>query len=72
MDQADQRALSEASYHLLDLYIVLKIYLIGHCIATWYAMSRSLVKLTEIGTSCVCVCVCVRGGGGSNSDPKVD
>ena len=24
---------------------------LGHCIATWYAMSRSLVKLTEIGTS---------------------
>ena len=23
----------------------------GHCIATWYAMARSLVKLTEIGTS---------------------
>ena len=25
--------------------------LFGHCIATWYAMSRSLVKLTEIVTS---------------------
>ena len=25
--------------------------LFGHSIATWYAMSRSLVKLTEIGTS---------------------
>ena len=24
---------------------------LGHCIATWYAMSRSLVKLTEINTS---------------------
>ena len=23
----------------------------GHCIVTWYAMSLSLVKLTEIGTS---------------------
>ena len=27
------------------------IQLFGHCIATWYAMSQSLVKLTEIGTS---------------------
>ena len=25
--------------------------LLGRCIATWYAMSRSLIKLTEIGTS---------------------
>ena len=25
--------------------------LFGHCIASWYAMSLSLVKLTEIGTS---------------------
>ena len=33
------------------------IQLIGHCIPTWYAMSRSLVKLTEIGTSW--------GGGGA-------
>ena len=23
----------------------------GHCIAKWYAMSQSLVKLTNIGTS---------------------
>ena len=28
------------------------IQLLGHCIATWYAMSRSHLKLTEIGTSC--------------------
>ena len=27
------------------------IQLFGHCIATWYAMSQSLVKLMEIGTS---------------------
>ena len=27
------------------------IQLISYCIATWYAMSRSLPKLTEIGTS---------------------
>ena len=26
--------------------------LFGHCIATWYAMSRYFVILTEIGTSC--------------------
>ena len=26
--------------------------LFGHCIATWYAMSWSHLKLTEIGTSC--------------------
>ena len=25
--------------------------LLGHCIATWYAMSGSLVKLMEMGTS---------------------
>ena len=25
--------------------------LFGHCMATWYAMSRFLVKLTEIGTN---------------------
>ena len=25
--------------------------LLGHCIAAWYAMSQSLVKLTEMGTS---------------------
>ena len=25
--------------------------LFGHCIATWYAMSQSQLKLTEIGTS---------------------
>ena len=24
--------------------------LFGHCIATWYALSQSLVKLMEIGT----------------------
>ena len=24
----------------------------GHCIVTWYAMIRPLVKLAEIGTSC--------------------
>ena len=24
----------------------------GHCIATWYAMAPSLVKLTEIGSTC--------------------
>ena len=30
------------------------IQLFGHCIATWYAMSRSQLKLTEIGTSCGC------------------
>ena len=30
------------------------IQLFGHCIVMWYAMSRSLVKLTEIGTSWVC------------------
>ena len=28
------------------------IQLFGHCIATWYAMTWSLVKLTEIETSC--------------------
>ena len=28
------------------------IQLFVHCNATWYAMSRSLVKLKEIGTSC--------------------
>ena len=28
------------------------IQLFVQCIATWYAMSRSHVKLTEIGTSC--------------------
>ena len=28
------------------------IQLFGHCIATWNAMTRSHVKLTEIGTSC--------------------
>ena len=28
------------------------IQLFGHCIAMWYAMSESLVNLTEIGTSC--------------------
>ena len=28
------------------------IQLFGHCIATWYAMSQSHLKLTEIGTSC--------------------
>ena len=27
------------------------IQLLGHCIAMWFAMSRSLVKLAEIGTS---------------------
>ena len=27
------------------------IQLFGHCIATWYAMSRSHLKLTDIGTS---------------------
>ena len=26
------------------------IQLLGHCFTTWYAMSRSLVKLTGIGT----------------------
>ena len=25
--------------------------ILGHCIATWYAMSRSFVKLTKRGTS---------------------
>ena len=25
--------------------------LLGHCIAMWYAMSRSIVKLMEMGTS---------------------
>ena len=28
---------------------LLIIQLLGHCIATWYAMSRSLVKITEMG-----------------------
>ena len=28
------------------------IQLFGHCIATWYVMSRSYLKPTEIGTSC--------------------
>ena len=28
------------------------IQLFGHCIATWFAMSRSHLKLTEIGNSC--------------------
>ena len=28
------------------------IQLFGHFIATWYAISRSHLKLTEIGTSC--------------------
>ena len=28
------------------------IQLFGHCTATWYAMSRSHLKLTEIGNSC--------------------
>ena len=27
------------------------IQLLGYCITTWYPMSQSLVKLTEIGTS---------------------
>ena len=27
------------------------IQIFGHCIATWYAMSQSHVKLTEIGTT---------------------
>ena len=30
------------------------IQLFGHCMATWYAMSLSLVKLTEIGFSYGC------------------
>ena len=28
------------------------IQLSGHCIATWYAICLSYIKLTEIGTSC--------------------
>ena len=38
----------------LDMYAKSIIQLFGHCIATWYAMSRSLVKLKEIGTSYGC------------------
>ena len=30
-------------YYIIELF--------GHCIATWYEMSRSLVKLTEAETS---------------------
>ena len=42
------------SYHLENdmYYTALEIQLFGHCIATWYGKSQSLVKLTEIGTSC--------------------
>ena len=28
------------------------IQLFGHCIATWYSMSLSHLKLTQLGTSC--------------------
>ena len=36
--------------HICISYCIIQLF--GHCIATRYAMSRSLVKLTEIGTSC--------------------
>ena len=40
----------QSRHHVLFFKISLDIIeLFGHCIATWYAMSRSLVKLTEIG-----------------------
>ena len=35
----------------MDLYASI-VQLFGHCIATWYAMSRSIVKLTYTRASC--------------------
>ena len=34
----------------LKFLVPLSIRLLGHCIATWYAMTRFLVKLTELET----------------------
>ena len=34
--------------HLGMLSYIIQV--LGHCITTWYAMSRSLLKQTEIGT----------------------
>ena len=42
--------LLEAKYDIVGSKIRIKEFF-GHCIGTWYAMSRSLVKLMEIGTS---------------------
>ena len=44
-------------YTIITYYFVIIltpdiIQLFGHCIATWYAMTWSLVELTEIETSC--------------------
>ena len=40
-------------YRLISLDAVNfdSVQILGHCLATWYAMSRFFVTLTEIGTS---------------------
>ena len=44
-----QNLLSEPTFYSTSMILSLCItHLFGHCIAAWYAMSRSLVKLTEI------------------------
>ena len=49
MEKISQQILKKDDTKLKDINII---QLFGHCVATWYAMSWSLVKLTEIGTSC--------------------
>ena len=48
MEKISQHILKKDDTKLKDINII---QVFGHCIATWYAMSWSLVKLTEIGTS---------------------
>ena len=46
------RAILQCSVNNLGTKQVIKRGLIGHCISTWYAISRYLVKQAELGTSC--------------------
>ena len=44
--------LKSSTLQLVDSKGIIQLF--GLCIVTWYAMSRSHLKLTEIGTSCGC------------------
>ena len=48
--QTNSLYLKSSTLPLVDSTGIIQLF--GHCIATRYAMSRSHLKLTEIGTSC--------------------